>query len=164
MLIASIFGTGDVAIIAAIDDLTSVFGRLEYLSEIMAFSWTDYYQPEMGGSLIRRFIAFSDLVSPDALSDIKGTTNEIEQKMAVENKRVVNIDPGLLSAERMVLATGKNYAHRIYLKNGIYADLTLVFKGGEFKPLPWTYLDYATVEIREMFGILRKRYLLYLRH
>ncbi len=135
------------------------FGRLEYLSGLMQFDQTDYYEAEMGKGLVRRFAAFSDLIAPDKLPEIKLTTNMIEKKLSKNKKRTVNIDPGLLSAERVVLATGKNYSHRIYLGQGIYADLTLIYKGGEFLPLQWTYPDYVSSEILGMFSILRGRYI-----
>jgi hypothetical protein len=159
MLFSSLYGIDDESITLGIGEMEKSFGRLEFLSGLMKFDQTDYYEAEMGKDLIRRFAAFSDLVSPDRLSEIKLATNMIEKKLSKNNKRTVNIDPGLLSAERVVLATGKNYSHRIYLGSGIYADLTLVYKGGEFLPLEWTYPDYVSGEVREMFTILRKRYM-----
>ncbi|MBW1804141.1 MAG: DUF4416 family protein [Deltaproteobacteria bacterium] len=90
------------------------------------------------------------------LEDLFG--NALEQHYLVRGKRRVNIDPGYISMERLVLATGKNYTHRIYLAGGIYADLTLVFHKGSFKPLEWTYKDYATPEVIGFFNALRDRY------
>ena len=159
MLFSSLYGIDQESIISGIGEMEKIFGRLEFISELMKFDQTDYYESEMGEGLVRRFAAFFDLINPDRLSEIKLTTNMIEKKLSKNGKRTVNIDPGLLSAERVVLATGKNYSHRIYLGGGIYADLTLVYKGGEFLPLEWTYPDYASDEIREMFMILRKRYM-----
>lgn len=159
MLFSSLYGVDHESIISGIGEMEKKFGGLEFLSELMKFDQTKYYEAEMGEGLVRRFAAFSDLISPDRLSEIKLTTNMIEKKLSKNGKRTVNIDPGLLSAERVVLATGKNYSHRIYLGVGIYADLTLVYKAGEFLPLEWTYPDYASDEIREMFMILRRRYM-----
>ena len=85
-------------------------------------------------------------------------TNELETRWEVEGRRRVNVDPGILSAERLVLATGKNYIHRIYLGSGVYGDLTLIYSKGSYRPLPWTYPDYQVPETIAMFNILRKRY------
>ncbi|HIC91403.1 MAG TPA: DUF4416 family protein, partial [Syntrophaceae bacterium] len=90
-------------------------------------------------------------------------TNSIEKHFCIDHKRRVNIDPGYITPERLVLATGKNYSHRIYLRDGIYADLTLIFKKGSFRPLEWTYPDYATSQVIELMNAIRKRYISQLR-
>ena len=112
----------------------------------------------MGWPLHRRFVSFRDLVPPEDLVDIKLKTNALEGKHLKERKRVVNIDPGYISLERFVLATGKNYTHRIYLSRGIYADLTLIFRRGAFRALEWTYMDYADPETLSLFNEIRERY------
>ncbi|MGM0787653.1 MAG: DUF4416 family protein, partial [Thermodesulfobacteriota bacterium] len=89
----------------------------------------------------------------DALAGIKHETNAIENEFAAGEKRRVNIDPGYLLRERFVLATAKNFSHRIYIGRGIYADLTLVYSKGNFRTLPWTYPDYAA---EDMLGFLHK--------
>jgi len=83
----------------------------------------------------------------------------IERQYLEGENRQVNIDPGYIGLERLILATGKNYVHRVYLSHGIYADLTLIFKKGSFRPLEWTYKDYANPEMISMFNNLRKRYM-----
>jgi hypothetical protein len=90
--------------------------------------------------------------------DIKLQTNELEKRYVQEGKRRVNIDPGYIALERLVLATGKNYTHRIYLSKGIYADLTLVFHQGSFQSLAWTYRDYADLVVIGTFNEIRERY------
>jgi hypothetical protein len=98
-------------------------------------------------------------MDPVELVPLKIWTNELENEFRISNsKRQVNIDPGYVSAERLVLATGKNNVHRIYLGQGVWADLTLIFEKGKFKTLPWTYPDYASAEIRSIMADLRKRY------
>ena len=87
-----------------------------------------------------------------------------ENRFEIDDKRQVNIDPGYLSAERFVLATGKNYTHRIYLSKGIFADLTLIFTKGNFHTLPWTYPDYADLRMIRFLKIVREKYLLDLKH
>ncbi|MFB0532614.1 MAG: DUF4416 family protein, partial [Desulfatiglandales bacterium] len=116
-----------------------------------------------GWPLCRRFISFSNLITPDSIVDIKLVTNTIENGHLVGRRRKINIDPGYISLERLVLASGKNYSHRIYLRKGIYADLTLVFHAGTFKPLAWTYPDYADEKIIGYFNVIRNGYLQYLR-
>jgi hypothetical protein len=71
----------------------------------------------------------------------------------------VNLDPGLLTPENFILATGKNFSHRVYLGNGVFADLTLVYRNGGFHPLPWTYPDYASEEVRSLLRDLRREHM-----
>lgn len=137
--------------------LTERFGPLDYLSEARPFTYTRYYEKEMGANLLRRTASFLAPVHPGRLADIKLFSNQIEQEHAREGRRVINIDPGLLSAERLVLATGKNYTHRIYLRDGVYADLTLMYQGGDFQPFPWTYPDYQDPTFLHFLRALRAK-------
>ena len=139
--------------------LSEALGPLDIVSPWLAFDHTDYYAPEMGSPLFRRLMAFRVLIQQDALVDIKLFTNDLEGRFSSQGKRLVNIDPGYLLAERFVLATGKNYAHRIYLRAGIYADLTLIYHKGCFHPLDWTYPDYAGEVIIRFLKSVRERYL-----
>ena len=75
-----------------------------------------------------------------------------------EGKRRFNLDPGLLTLGNFVLATGKNNAHRIYLAEGIFADLTLIFRSRSYRPLEWTYPDYADAELIGILNRLREMY------
>jgi len=125
----------------------------------LPFDETDYYHAEMGLPLFRRLIAFSKLIQQNALAEIKILTNELEQRFSEKGKRGVNMDPGYLLAERFVLATGKNFTHRIHLTRGIYADLTLIYQKGRFRPLEWTYPDYAGKAIIGFLESARDRYL-----
>lgn len=135
------------------------FGSIDFISGSIKFNHTDYYKEEMGENLFRKLISFEKLIKPETLSDIKLITNSIENEHLAEGgKRIVNIDPGYISLEKLVLATGKNFAHRIYLRNGIYADLTLVYKNGDFQPLEWTFPDYAGADIRMLLKGIRARY------
>jgi len=97
------------------------------------------------------------LVRPESLPDVKHFTNHLEIELSRVGKRRVNLDPGLLSAERLVLATGKNYTHRIYLRDGIYADLTLLYEKGAYRTLPWTYPDYQDPSLLHFLGALRQK-------
>lgn len=139
-------------------------GPLDFLSPVRPFDYTAYYEKEMGAPLFRRWGTFGRLLAPDGLAAMKLLTNDMEERRRVAGKRTVNLDPGLLSAERLVLATGKDYSHRIYLGQGIFGDLTLIYSQGSFQFLPWTYPDYRDPDTVALFHILRERYLLQLRH
>ena len=143
--------------------LTEKYGPPDYVSSIASFDYTDYYQQEMGGNILRRFLAMERLIDAEKLPDIKLAANKIEDKFSSSNKRQVNIDPGYLAAAHLILATGKGYAHRPYLRDGIYADLTLIFQDGKYCALPWTYPDYAEEKLKMMFGVIREKYLLQLK-
>lgn len=106
-------------------------------------SQTDYYSVEMGDRLSRIFILFEPLLERDVLSEIKLKSNDIEIMLSVNGNRTVNIDPGYISLENVILATTKGYAHRIYIGKGIYGDLTLTYHSGTFRSLEWTYPDYG---------------------
>jgi hypothetical protein len=139
-------------------DVTTQFGPLDVVSPWFVFDQTTYYHKEMGSPLYRRLLVFKTLIDQKALADIKCATNAVETRYTHDNRRKVNLDPGYLLSERFVLATGKNFAHRIYLDRGIYADLTLVYQKGGFKCLPWTYPDYAHVDLRHFLELIRKKY------
>jgi hypothetical protein len=158
-LISSLFSPEKDLIETVIGELAKIFGSVDWVSPELLFDRTKYYAREMGWPLHRRFISFSQLVPADHLVETKLKTNEVEQQHIREEKRMVNIDPGYISPERLILATGKNYVHRVYLKKGIYADLTLLFQRGSFGPLKWTYPDYAAPEIIAFFNEIRERYM-----
>jgi hypothetical protein len=142
------------------DELEAVFGRADLVSAWMPFDYTTYYAKEMGTRLSRRVMAFRTLMAQERLPEIKSTTNAIECAHAPDGRRQANIDPGYLLLERFVLATGKNYSHRIYLGQGIYADLTLIYRRGTFHALPWTYPDYAGLPLRRFLLAVRGKYAL----
>ncbi len=137
--------------------LSELFGPLDAASPWFSFHHTSYYEREFGSPLFRRLMAFKRLADQGELCDIKLATNEVEKKfLRPEGSRRLNLDPGLLTPERFVLATGKNYVHRVYLAKGIYADLTLVYRRGVYEPLEWTYPDYAEACVRDFLLQLRR--------
>jgi hypothetical protein len=161
-LFVSVISAAPERITRVLVELAERYGPMDFVSAVLPFDYTDYYYAEMGMPLWRRFASFVPLVGQDDLVRIKAETNELEGKMSEGGRRSVNIDPGYLLAERLVLATGKNCAHRIYLDRGIYADLTLVFHQKAYQPLPWTYPDYRDEGVRGWLGVLRQKYLLQL--
>jgi hypothetical protein len=162
-LISSVFSNNIKVLHATVIALVEKFGIVDYVSSILPFDYTKYYEREMGSSLLRRFISFEALIKPETLPDIKLTTNIIEEGFSKEEKRNVNIDPGYLSQAHLILATGKAFTHRPYLRDGIYADLTLMYRHNTFEPLEWTYPDYGGEKIREILQVIRKKYLMQLK-
>ena len=141
-------------------DLEELFGPFDILSAWLPFEYTSYYEPEMGGPLFRRLVVFKKLIKQSSLADIKLKTNDLETALSSDRKRSVNIDPGYLLLERFVLATGKNFTHRIYIGRKIYADLTLIYQKGGFKTLPWTYPDYSDDTMLAFLEKVRMKYIL----
>ena len=146
-----------------LDELTSEFGPVLKVSDPVPFSYTDYYNAEMGGQPVRYLILFQNTVDPSCLADIKKATNAIEMKFADssnKNKqgRRVNIDPGILSLSSFILATCKDRSHRIPLKDGIYAETTLIYQDKDFQRLPWTYADYSDDRVKAILRDFRSIY------
>lgn len=138
--------------------LSKEFGDIDLVSSWLPFDDTDYYEDEMGTNLYRRILVFKRLIDPEFLPEIKHKTIRIENEYSLNDQRRINIDPGYLTHERFVLATGKNFTHRIYIGSRIYADLTLIYQKGGFQTLPWTYPDYAKDKIRLFLTQVRNKY------
>ncbi|MGE0083044.1 MAG: DUF4416 family protein [Desulfococcaceae bacterium] len=141
------------------EELSAKFGPPDMISPWLDFDYTDYYAREMGDSLFRRMLSFRELIGQDHLPDIKWFAYELEKKYMQDGSRRVNIDPGYLLPERFVLATGKNFTHRIYIGREVYADLTLIYTKGNFQTLPWTYPDYADEKMLDFLRQVRNRYI-----
>jgi len=99
-----------------ISRLENEFGPVAAQSDEFPFSFTNYYEPEMGENILRSFLTFKKHISPAAQAEIKLRTNEVESEFIKEDKRRVNLDPGLLTAHNLILTTGKDFSHRIYLR------------------------------------------------
>lgn len=158
MLFASIIYNSEAILQQAIDMLEERIEKISDKTMNMPFKHTDYYSEEMGLDLFRIFVLFDNLVERECLVETKLKTNSIEKVLSMGNKRQVNIDPGYISLENIILATTKNYTHRIYLGNGIYADLTLIYNKGTYRPLEWTYPDYGSSDIISIFNRWREYY------
>ena len=163
-LIVSAFASSDALLQQAKGALAAEWGTIDFESELLPFDHTSYYEPEFGTGLVRRIWAFERLIHPGELPTIKQRTNDLERCWAVNGWRRVNLDSGYVSMAKLVLATTKNHGHRIYVGNGIYAEVTLQYRDGAFRPWPWTYPDYGTPrycalfqEIRQQYGTLLRR-------
>jgi len=123
-------------------ELESLWGPIALEAPLVPFSFTDYYAREMG-PLMRTFVAFESLEDPGCLANRKRAANAMEDRWRREDgRRRVNIDPGYLGLAQLVLASTKPFAHRIYLEEGIYAEVTLIYQHHSFQSLPWTFPDY----------------------
>lgn len=134
---------------AAADALAQAFGPVERTSEVMDFDFTHYYDAEMGAPLRRRFVSFAGPHSPEMLAEAKVRTNAIERQFAEElagrgPARPVNLDVGYVESSKLVLASMKNFSHRLYLRGGVYAEVTLMVRRGLWEPLAWTFPDYRS--------------------
>jgi len=142
--------------------LTKSFGAIDYRSCIIDFDCTDYYSAEMGKDLKRRFFSFKKLIDPGKLSELKLKTNKMEllfAKSTRARKRIVNIDPGYINDAKLVLASTKDYNHRLYIANGIYQEITLTFQSSSFRPFDWTYPDYRTDDYIVIFNHIRELFM-----
>lgn len=141
-LICAVTYTPEINLDEIIKSLENAFGPVENRSEIIDFDHTDYYENEMGSSLKKILLSFNHFIKADNLWLAKRTTLDVEFIHTREGKRRVNLDPGYLESSKLVLASTKNFSHRIYLGEGIYGEVTLLFAEGSFQKLPWTYPDY----------------------
>jgi hypothetical protein len=144
--------------VRAIARLQRSFGVIDMRSPVLIFSHTNYYQQEFGTDLKRLFVSFKKLIAPDALVRIKHRTNALEKRSMVAGKRAINIDPGYLHEAKLVLATTKDFAHRLYIGKGMYAETTLLYRNKAFIPLEWTYPDYRSSEYHQFFHNMRRIY------
>lgn len=149
---------------SASERLSSSFGPIGIRSPIQPWAYTEYYKKEMGSNLKRAFLFFEKPIEPDRLSDFKIITNEMERYFAGKApsgipRRPVNIDPGYLTLSKVVLASTKDYSHRVYIGKGIFAEVTLYYMDKTYQPFSYTYPDYRSQEYIEMFNKVRERVL-----
>ena len=138
-------------------ELSGRFGGIDLRSDLTPFDYTDYYEKEMGAGLLRRFVSFAAMIDPGELADIKVFTNGIEQRMAQgPGKRAINLDPGYVTPAKLVLATTKDFAHRIYLHDGIYAEVTLNFRKSGPVFFDWSYPDFKSGRYNGFLAEARK--------
>lgn len=134
--------------VAAVETLEGKFGPVQFESEIFDFTHTAYYEKEMGTHLKRCFISFEKPIQPDKLHECKLATGRMEKRFVDDRgARRINIDPGLVSLANLVLASTKDFAHRLYLGQGIYAEVAMLYENKTFTPLKWTYPDYQRDDV-----------------
>jgi len=160
-LFCGIIAVNEDVIVQAEEELRKLFGEIDVASHVIPFSFTDYYRSEMGKDLIRKFVSFSHLMDPGRLAFVKVQTNNLEKKLTIacktELKRSVNLDPGYVCPDKIVLASTKNFSHRVYLGDGIYAEVTLTFSKHGCGYFDWTYPDFKSGEYTQFFLEARRR-------
>jgi hypothetical protein len=162
LLVVAAFSRHLDALAWARDRLQQDFGPIALASPPFDFNQTTYYEAQMGQGLQKQILGFGRLVAPACLAGVKLRTNQLERELAgagvYAEMRPVNLDPGLLTLGKFLLATGKDQAHRVYLSDGIFAEVTLRFHGGAWEPWPWTYADYRQPVVLTFLGELRDLY------
>jgi hypothetical protein len=162
LLVVAAFSRYPEALALARERLEAAYGPTALVSEPFVFDQTDYYAATMGTDLRKQFYTFRHLVAADCLPKIKRHTNILEAELAAHRAyaetRPVNLDPGLLNLGKFMLATTKDQAHRIYIGEGIFAEVTLRFQASAFQPWPWTYADYRVPGVLEFLRQAREVY------
>jgi hypothetical protein len=160
-LIIGILAANEDCLKAAVEAIKTEFGRIDFASDVWPFEQTDYYKNETGEHILRQFVSIEKLIDPGKLAKIKHKTNKLEQKPAKQSAsdllRPVNLDPGIIEPSKLILATTKNYSHRIYIGKKMYAEVTLIFDKGIWKPFEYTYPDYRQDCYHDFFSKVRER-------
>lgn len=145
--------------LAVKEQIVSVFGNIDYESDMLSFAHTSYYEKEMGKGLKRRFISCELLV--DAHCDVveaKHYAVKLENERAIGDRRLINIDPGYINESRLILTTTKDFSHRIYIGKGVFAEITMLLKKNSYEYLPWTYPDYKLESYQKFFSQIKQAY------
>ncbi len=166
-LIFSIISAEEKMFLTAQKFLVSIFGNIDQESDFQLFDFTSYYREEMGEGLKQKLVSFEKLILPNRLIQIKVDSNQWEFLLSLDNhslksfvkkKRKINFDPGYLTLDKFILASTKNGPARIYLDKGIYAEVTLRFISGSYRPLEWTYQNYQTELYISFLNKVREKY------
>ena len=162
-LIIGILAANHNCLHTAAELLGDKFGKVDLSSEVWPFTQTDYYKEQTGPHILRKFVSVKRLIEPCLLAKIKCRTNKLEQKLAkklaLPLTRPVNLDPGIIEPSKLVLATTKNFSHRIYIGKKMYAEVTLIFDKGNWRPQFYTYPDYKQQCYFDFFDKVRTRLL-----
>ncbi len=159
LLVVACFSRHDAALAWAEAQLQATYGTIARRSADYAFHHTRYYEAQMGAELRKRLLVFDPFVEPDCLASVKRHTIMLERQLTESARfpeaRPLNLDPGLLQLGKFLLASTKDQTQRIYLRDGIFAEVTLRFHGGVFEPWPWTYADYREPDVLQFLGEAR---------
>jgi len=139
-------------------ELVDLYGPTDYQSKPFPFTATDYYEEEMGRGIHRLFLSLGPLISPEEIVQIKLRTDWLEGELAHKGRRMVNIDPGYMDYNKVVLSSRKYNGQKVYLGSGIYADLTLYYAKGKFHPYPWSFPDFKSGQYNPVFLRIRELY------
>ncbi len=158
-LIVGVLAANDDALERAVRAVENQFGAIDFKSDIWPFTQTEYYEDEMGQNVLRQFVTIEKLIDPGDLADIKHKANILEQDLAkqlnLDLPRPVNLDPGIIEPSKLILASTKNFSHRIYIGNRMYAELTLSFSKGVWKSFDYTFPDFKQNTYHDFFTKVR---------
>jgi hypothetical protein len=162
-LIIGILAADHKCLHAAMEATEDKIGKIDLVSDVWPFIQTDYYKDQTGPNILRQFVSIERLIEPGQLAKTKLKTNKLEKRLASRLRlplpRPLNLDPGIIEASKLILASTKNYSHRIYIGRQIYAEVTLIFDKGSWCPLPYTYPDYRQQCYFDFFDKVRTRLL-----
>ena len=160
-LIIGILAADEYSLQAALESTIAQFGEQDLSSQVFKFTQTEYYADQTGDNILRQFVSFDKLIDPGELSKIKLKTNDIEEKLAkklaMPFPRPVNLDPGMIEPAKLILASTKNFSHRIYIGKKIYAEVTLIFSKGQWKTFEYTFPDFRQPRYYDFFDKVRTR-------
>ena len=161
-LIIAVMASDGECLSAALDAIVAEFGTTDLVSDVWPFDQTDYYKDQTGPRILKQFASIEKLIDPGEMAQIKHKTNEIEQEQAellhksgVDLPRPINLDPGIIEPSKLILASTKNYSHRVYIGEQMYAEVTLTFHKGKWQSFPYTYPDYKQPGYHEFFSKVR---------
>ena len=162
-LIIGILAADEQCLNAAYEDIIAKFGKTDFVSDVWIFDKTDYYKDQTGSNILRQFVSIEKLIDPGKLAKVKNQTNKLEQRLAdkltCDVCRPVNLDPGVIEPSKLILATTKDYSHRIYIGKKMYAEVTLMFDNGNWRAMEYTYPDYKQQCYLDFFSKIRNRLL-----
>jgi len=160
-LIIGILAANETALAAAVKAISKSFGVIDLTSDVWPFTQTDYYKDELGPNALRQFVTIENLIDPGKLAQIKHDTNSLEQQLADSLKlslpRPVNLDPGFIEPSKLILASTKNFSHRIYIGNKMFAEVTLMYEKGSWRHFEFTFPDYRQSCYQDFLTKVRTR-------
>lgn len=158
-LLVAVLWTDLTALAQALREMETWWGPVDFTGKDIPFDVTDYYVPEMGGSLRRRLITFERLVPPESIVAAKQACNRLEESLARDGRRVVNLDVGYLDHSKIVLASMKFAGQKIHLGEGVYADMIARYRNGRYCPFEWTFPDFRDGRYDEQLAVIRRTFL-----
>ena len=160
-LLIGILAADETALAAAVKAISKSFGVIDLASDVWPFTQTDYYKDELGPNALRQFVSIEKLIDPGKLAQIKHDTNSLEQQLADSLKlslpRPVNLDPGFIEPSKLILASTKNFSHRIYIGNRMFAEVTLMYEKGRWRHFEFTFPDYRQSCYQDFLSKVRTR-------
>ena len=160
-LIIGILAADEAALAEAVKAISKSFGIIDLTSDVWPFTQTDYYKDELGPNALRQFVTLENIIDPGKLAQIKHDTNSLEQQLADSLKlslpRPVNLDPGFIEPSKLILASTKNFSHRIYIGNKMFAEVTLMYEKGHWRHFEYTFPDYRQSCYHDFLSKVRTR-------